>query len=281
MYIFDAHCDYLWIKALGGCTQLKKDKAQNVNYKKSIFAVFEGSIPDETLINDEIQVFQQETPIEKAYIAFEGLSWVHSLWNLEDIIKHNPVYVGPMWNNKNEFGGSAYDDMPLTIFGQCFLKELDDRGIFIDLAHAGKEMFYSSLDNFKNVIYSHGNVYDICPHPRNLRKEQIKKLIEQNSFLGLTLYEGFVGSKSIEKLFSHIEYVLDMGGKKILGIGSDIDGCKNLVGKTDDVGVFEEIIEEFYKRNYPKELIKDILHRNLEKCIKKNVKNLKCSQKSR
>ncbi len=276
MYIFDAHCDYLWIKALGEESQLQKSKT----YKKSIFAVFEGSVPDKTLIEEEIKVFQDEKPVEKAYLAFEGLSWVHSLWDIEDIIKNDPIYVGPMWNNKNDFGGSAYDDMPLTIFGQCFLKELEDRGIFIDLAHAGENMFYSCLDNFEKIIYSHGNVYDICNHPRNLKKSQIKELIRKNHFFGITLYSGFVGTKKIETLFEHIEYVLDLGGEKILGFGSDLDGCGNIVGQWGNVRVFDEIIEEFYRRNYSERLIKAILYKNLERCLEKKNKKTIYSQKS-
>lgn len=267
MYIFDAHCDYLWIKAIGEESQLRN--ASKTKLRKSIFAVFEGADSDKELVKREIEIFKEPKPVEKTYIAFEGLSWVKSLWDLEDIIREKPVYVGPVWNNKNIFGGSAYDDMPLTIFGECFLKELDNEGIFIDLAHMGEQMFDSSVYNFKNIIFSHGNVYDICAHPRNLKKRQIKKLIERNSFFGLTLYSGFVGENSIGKFFEHVEYVLDMGGEKILGIGSDLDGCTNFASKHQDVRIFDELIEEFYKRNYSQELIEGILYKNLEKTLKK------------
>lgn len=275
MYIFDAHCDYLWAKAMGEESQLEGIK--DTKLKKSIFAVFEGADIDKNLIQRETELFFNEKPVEETYIAFEGLSWVNSLWDLDDILKYNPVYVGPMWNNKNNFGGSAYDDMPLTVFGQCFLKELDDKNIFIDLAHSGEEMFESSIYNFENVIFSHGNVFDICNHPRNLKKNQIKKLIQRKSFMGLTLYSGFVGGKSIDKFFEHVEYVLDMGGEDILGIGSDLDGCSTFSSRYDDVRIFNELIEEFYKRNYSISLIKGILHKNLEKTLKKVI----CSQKSR
>ena len=121
MYIFDAHCDYLWVKALNAQSQLKN--VSNTKLKKSVFAVFEGSIPDKQLIEAEIKAFSLEKPVQQTYIAFEGLSWVKSLWDLDDILKVNPVYAGPVWNNKNEFGGSAYDDGALTIFGECFLSE--------------------------------------------------------------------------------------------------------------------------------------------------------------
>ncbi|MBE7091842.1 MAG: hypothetical protein E7365_01490 [Clostridiales bacterium] len=266
MYIFDAHCDYLWMKALGEDSNLENN---NGKIEKSIFAVFEGGISDDELMKKQFDAFKKVKPVKKTFMAFEGLSWVKSLWDLEKIFKYNPVYVGPVWNNKNEFGGSCYNDGPLTIFGKCFLEELDNKGIFIDLAHSGEEMFASSIDSFKNVLYSHGNVFEVQTHPRNIKKHQIKKLIKRNCFMGLTLYTGFVGAKSIHKLFEHIEYVLDLGGENILGFGSDIDGCENLVGTKTGAEVFDEIMEEFLKRNYKTGLIKKILHLNLEKCIQK------------
>lgn len=271
MYVFDAHCDYLWMKALNEESQLKYIK--DTCLKKSIFAVFEGSEADKNLIQKEINAFYDFLPVEEAYIAFEGLSWVKSLWDVEEIASLNPVYAAPVWNTKNELGGSAYDDMPLTIFGQCFLSELDKNGIFIDLAHTGEKMFDSCIYEFENVMFSHGNVYDIYEHPRNLKKAQIKKLIERKSFFGLTLYSGFVGGNTINKFFEHIDYVLQLGGEKILGIGSDLDGCSTFASKYNDVRIFNELIEEFYKRNYSERLIKALLYKNLEKTLKKSAKN--------
>lgn len=266
MYVFDAHCDYLWKRALNEESTIKEGQQA---IKKSVFAVFEGGLPDEKLLNKQLSLFEEKKPVKKTYLAFEGLSWVKSIWDIEKILKYSPVYVGPVWNNKNEFGGSCYNDGPLTIFGKCFLEELDNNGIFIDLAHSGEEMFASCISSFKHVLFSHGNVFQVQMHPRNIKKHQIKKLIKNNSFMGLTLYSGFVGGNSIHKLFEHIEYVLDLGGENILGFGSDIDGCEDLVFKNSGTPVFDEIIEEFLKRNYETSLIKKILHLNLEKCLQK------------
>ncbi len=269
MYVFDAHCDYLWIKALDEESSLRRDS----RVKKSVLAVFEGSVSDKELVKKQIDEFKNEKPVEEAYIAFEGLSWVTSLWDIEDIVKERPLYVGPVWNKQNELGGSCYHDAAITLFGKCFLSELDNAGIFIDLAHAGERMFDSCIDEFNNVIFSHGNVFEVCSHPRNLRRGQIKKLIDKNAFMGLTLYSGFVGGKSIEQLLRHVEAVLDMGGSDILGIGSDIDGCESIVG-TGDTTVFDEILEALLKRNYDEMLIKKIFHLNLERSVEKSIKKI-------
>ncbi len=270
MYVFDAHCDYLWIRAQNKNSQIDRDKAEQVKLQKSIFAVFEGSTLDDDLIDAEISAFYGKKPIDDVRIAFEGLSWIKSLKDAEKAIRADPVYVGPVWNKANGIGGSCYENEPLSIFGRCVLREFEENGVYIDLAHSGERTFDACADEFEKVLFSHGNVSEIYSHPRNLKREQIKKLISKNSFFGLSLYTGFVGSQGIEKLFEHIEYVLDMGGEKILGFGSDLDGCESIVGRTGDVRVFFEIIEEFYKRNYNEKLIKALLHKNLERCIEKN-----------
>ena len=272
MYVFDAHCDYLWSKQIKGQSVLEFNSEKENKIKKSIFAVFEGSNASRQLVDEQIKGFNGEKPIEETFIAFEGLTWAENRRDADVIQVLAPVYVAPVWNKKNHFGGSCYDDGEVTTFGKCFLSQLDDAGVFVDLAHSGEKMFYSCFEEFENLMFSHGNVYSVCPHKRNLKKEQIKKLIERDCFLGLTLFVNFVGEDSVSKLIEHVETVLDAGGENILGFGSDLDGCENLIGKNKNPLVFNEIEEEFYKRNYSVALQERIFHGNLERCLNKNKK---------
>ncbi len=266
MYYFDAHCDFLWNSIRKKETALT-DEADCVGLKKSVFAVFEGADARRQDIDAQLKRFKEPKPIENTYLAFEGLSWVKSLHDAEKIIACKPVYASPVWNTANAFGGSCHEDGEVTAFGKCFLRELDENGVVIDLAHSGERMFYSVLDECKNVIFSHGNVNAIHENIRNLKREQILRLIERDSFFGLSFYTEFVGGTGIAKLFEHIEYVLDLGGENILGFGSDLDGCDDIV-ENRGVRVFEALSEEFIKRNYPSKLIEKIAHANLENTLK-------------
>lgn len=263
MYVFDAHCDYLYRKIKGGATGLTAEGVEKGKIKKSIFAAFEGHLAERGLVKRQIAAFEEEKPVEQAYLAFEGLSWVSSLKDAQEIIAQKPVYAGPMWNHANAFGGSCREDGALTRFGECVLQEINSSGILIDLAHAGERMFASCMEKLPHVIFSHGNVFSVQEHVRNLKNWQIQKLIESNSFMGLTLYEEFVGGGTIEKLFEHIEAVLMAGGENILGFGSDMDGCDQLLGR--DGSVFGAIIEEMLRRNYSAVLIEKLMHGNLER----------------
>ena len=265
MYYFDAHCDYLWKKLHGEKSGI--EEAEKFKLKKSVLAVFEGNKPNKIDTEAQIQLFYRNRPVKNAYIAFEGLSLINDVDGAERLCKLRPLYVAPVWNNSNKLGGSCHDDMVITAFGKKILNVFSENKICIDAAHSGKKMFYSLLDNFDNVIFSHGNVKDICDNKRNLSKNQINELIKRNSFIGLALYPPFLGGNTVEKLFEHIEYILDLGGENILGFGSDIDGCDELLAGKSDASVFDMITEEFIKRNYSKALIEKITHKNLERFI--------------
>lgn len=258
MEFFDAHCDFLWIKATERISALEENK----NNGRFVLAVFEGDTRLD-LIGRQIDIYRTQTTVKNARIAFEGLSWVKD--GDEDLILSlAPLYAAPVWNKKNFLGGSCRDDGPVTPRGKELLHKFDEKNIYIDLAHSGREMFASCADTFENIMFSHGCIYDIVPHPRNITKEQLKVLIKRNAFFGLTFYSGFAG-KSTENFFRHIEYVLDSGGENILGIGSDIDGCNDIVLPARGAKAFEFLKNEMIKRNYPEKIIDNILFRNLMK----------------
>lgn len=263
---FDAHCDYLWKKANGQPSAL--DNVRNTG--RFVFAVFEKG-----KVLNQIEIFGKR---ENARIAFEGLSWVKNREDVQKIKNAEPLYVSPTWNIKNSFGGSCLDDGALTDLGKRVLREFDRCGIYIDLAHSGEKMFYDVCDVCENVMFSHGCVREIKDSCRNLKREQIKLLIERNGFFGLTFYNAFAG-ETLDDLFKHIEYVLDMGGEDILGLGSDIDGCEKFVYPLFDVKSFEIIKNEAEKRNYPSEIIRKIMYKNLE--TRENCKKTKKCEKSK
>jgi len=272
LYYFDSHCDFLRKKQNGGVTELTRASAERAGIKKSVLAVFEGIAHKREDVLSQLEIFNREQSVKEKYLALEGLSWVNDLNDIEAACKRKPLYATPVWNYKNSIGGSHREDCVLTDFGKCAVRELAENGILIDCSHSGERMFYSYFDVTDKVIASHSNAFDVHKHSRNLKKEQIKMLIKCNSYIGLTFYTDFVGSNNIEKLFEHIEYVLDMGGESVLGFGSDIDGCDTLVGGSG-INAFCEIYGEMLKRNYSQDLIERITHGNFERVIGNNKSN--------
>lgn len=274
MRVYDAHCDLFWKMAANKPSCLTAGALDAADVHLLTAAVFEGEPMDRTIIKKQMKLAETVTQVGSCRIvpAFEGLSWVTSRKDTAVILARHPVYVGPVWNHANFFGGSCREDAPLTIFGRCFLDEIAQTGTAIDLAHAGETMMASCLEQPWRLIFSHGNVFEVCPHPRNLKKKMLRALIERNGFFGLSLYAGFVGDASVETLFRHIEAVLEAGGEKILGFGSDLDGCADVVGGKG-TAVFPEIFEEMKKRNYPDSLIRGIFYENWERILSETAKS--------
>ena len=77
-------------------------------------------------------------------------------------------------------------------------------------------------------------------------------------------------SEAVSYTHLHAEHVLELGGEKILGFGSDFDGC----GDTFPHGItgtesMEKIVELFLRHNYSEDLVKDIFYRNAEQFLKR------------
>ena len=260
MNVFDAHCDRLWKKAKDE-DECKKDSGY-----KCISAVFEGAATREDVAK-QLLILNNENALKDAYIAFEGLSWVKDEKDIAIIKKYKPIYASPTWNKANFLGGSCYQDTPLTQLGKEVLNELDLAKIYIDTAHSGRKMFFDLLDEFDNVIFSHGNVFVQKPHARNLTDKQIKALIEKKTFIGLSLYKEFVGGDRAEDFVKNVDYVLDAGGEDVVGIGSDLDGCEDIIENGENV--FEKIYECLLKKNYSETLISKLFYGNLKQLIEK------------
>ena len=137
------------------------------------------------------------------------------------------------WNYENTYGCGAVTDQTkgLTKEGRLLVEKLMQQQVVPDLSHLsdqGVEDVFQLTD--RPVIASHSNVREICRHPRNLNREQIRELIRRKGLLGINFDKEFVGKRfEIKDLFRHIDEVLTLGGEDILAIGSDFDGCGNLL----------------------------------------------------
>jgi len=76
----------------------------------------------------------------------------------------------------------------------------------------------------KPVVYSHVLPLGLKNHPRNKSDDQLKFIIDNNGFVGITLFPPFLkngGDSTIEDYIEALEYVVDLVGEDRVGIGSD------------------------------------------------------------
>ena len=117
----------------------------------------------------------------------------------------------------------------LTAFGRAVVPELNRLGIVVDLAHANDAAFYEALElSKKPVEFSHGAVFALAPHWRNLTDDQLKALAANGGVIGIAAYPNFIDqdpkNQTLQRFVDHIEYACELVGDDHVGFGADYDG---------------------------------------------------------
>ncbi len=148
------------------------------------------------------------------------------------------------WNQRNQIAdgvGESQTGSGLTEFGFKVIDEMNKLGMLIDVSHLSETCFWEVIKRSKSpIVASHSNCYNLCPHLRNLKDEQIDYLVKR------------VG----------VDYV---------GLGSDFDGTKVLPLGLEGVDKVPNITEELLNRGYKVEEIEKILGENWLRVFKKVV----------
>lgn len=281
MIFADAHCDYLSKAALGGELNaplprqaISWSNMENSGLTALNMAAFCGEgTPKEMRDNvfKQIECFEKLAPGRgrarslkngvAVFLSLEGLDYITCPEDLEILLEKPVLSAGIMWNRSNALGGGALEEGPLTRAGEGVIKRLEERGILIDLAHACPRTFFDACEIAARPFVSHANAWEIMPHPRNLRAGQIKLLIERGGFLGLTFYPPFAGP-GLPEFMRHMDFILELGGENILGIGSDFDGCNEYIVPFNAPADYFRLYEAMLARGYKKEIIEKICYKN-------------------
>tara|TARA_Y100000590_G_scaffold444829_2_gene576102 strand:- start:1648 stop:2736 length:1089 start_codon:yes stop_codon:yes gene_type:complete len=124
-----------------------------------------------------------------------------SLDNLMHFIRRGLLYLGPTWNFSNSIATSAYDEtlnsnkidyLGLSKFGIEVVKLCNESGVIIDVSHIGEKSFWDIINlSTEPVIASHSCVYNLRPHYRNLKDDQIIAIKKKHGVVFINLYPYF------------------------------------------------------------------------------------------
>jgi membrane dipeptidase len=109
-------------------------------------------------------------------------------------LTHN---IAPSWAT-SAADETTKPDLPhkgLTDFGKQVVKRMNELGMMIDVSHVGEQTFIDVINlTTKPIIASHSCVYNIAPHRRNLKDEQIKAIAKNGGVIQLNFNPGFIDS---------------------------------------------------------------------------------------
>lgn len=204
-----------------------------------------------------------------AILSLEGGGCLRGSVEILRMLHHLGVRgVGLTWNHANELadGCGELRGAGITRAGRAVIREMQHLSMWIDIAHlhdTGVRDIFRLTDG--PVMASHANARSVHDHRRNLTDDVIREVILRNGWIGLTFEASFVtdGVATVDDVFRHLDHVIELGGARNVGFGSDFDGTSNdiqgLTTSRDYASFAERVVER-----YGMELGNDILFRNFE-----------------
>ncbi len=171
----------------------------------------------------------------------------------------------------NDCGGSSLGAVRygLTPFGRQLLRQLDEREIITDLAHASSALFEDVVDATSRPIFvSHTGVQGICQTPRNLSDDQIRQVAERGGIIGIGFDPLFTCTPGVEPIAASIRYVADLVGVEHVALGSDFDG---VIKPPFDVAGLPLLTQQLFDDGFSKEEIQKIMGANAVQFLLENL----------
>jgi membrane dipeptidase len=243
--------------------------------------IFESQVLSQHMVRPvrsraDLDVLQEQGKIG-ALLHIEGAdALAGDLMLLRTVYRLGVRTIGLTWNYSNWAADGAVEPRQggLTVKGKKFIRECERIGIILDVSHLSERAFWDlEKETQKPFFASHSNVYDICPHNRNLRRDQLQAILDRGGLVGLTFVPYFVKQEkavTIDDFLRHVDYVCALGGAKQLAFGSDFDGFDQMIAGLEHAGHYTNLANELYKR-YKKEEVEDFLFGNWHRFLSKNL----------
>jgi membrane dipeptidase len=92
----------------------------------------------------------------------------------------------------------------LSEFGKQVVLLMNKLGMIVDVSHSGEQTFWDVIHTSNRpVIASHSCVYELAPHYRNLKDDQIRAIARSGGLIGINFYAGYL-DKDFDNTFSQI-----------------------------------------------------------------------------
>jgi len=126
----------------------------------------------------------------------------------------------------------AGNDAGLTDFGRQYVERLNDKKIFVDLAHISRRGFFDVIevhDPSQPLLVTHTGVCGVHRHWRNLDDEQLRAIAGSGGTVGIMYQSSFLGDPYLggraSRIVDHLEHIVRTVGEDHASLGSDWDGA--------------------------------------------------------
>lgn len=211
-----------------------------------------------------------------------------SLAALEALFRLGIRSIQPAWNLRNELADGVRESATsggLTRFGGDVLRQMEQWGMLVDLAHISPSGFWDAMRvTSKPLVVSHSNSRRVWDHPRNLDDDQIVAVAERGGVVGIHALPAFVDEShpTVDRLVDHITHMVELVGIEHVGFGGDFirnDGPRSgreeipvrLVEELEDFGEIDDLphlVAALLNRGFNEAEIAQILGGNFSRVLR-------------
>ena len=295
--LFDLHCDtafeiYRNKKSLvSNDLAVSFDKSEKYGRYCQTFAIWSDSSLDDDSAFDQFNSICNylSADISKASLP-DSISYILAVEDariLNNDIKRlyhlkscNIKILTLTWKGVSCIGGAYDTNVSLTDFGEQVVRKCFELGIIIDISHASRETaqrVFELNDKRYPIIASHSNSYSVFPHNRNLTDNEIRQMIDRGGLIGLNLYYKHLGldedsseTRTLDRIFEHIDLVLSLGGENTICLGCDFDGAQT-PKCLKNISDLDKIAEKMLSKGYGEEIVNKIFWDNANNFANKNL----------
>lgn len=184
--------------------------------------------------------------------------------------------VTPLWGGPTSVGGSHDTDLGLTGFGREAVREMLKYGIVQDISHASYQSAGEILDLAEEAgrapIATHMNSYTVRPHSRNMRDDQLRKLVKLGGVAGVSFCPPHLTGDehcTAEHVCDHFVYYHDFAPDRVC-FGTDYDGT-SLPCDIADLTSVPMVCEKLAARGLSDADIEDITWNNALAFLRANL----------
>ena len=176
-----------------------------------------------------LQQRQAGSHVVGALLGSEGAQPLEgNIANLGSLYDAGFRMMAPSHFTDTAVGGSAagVNKGGLTPLGREWVKQMEARGMLIDVAHASADTLrdVTSMAT-KPVVVSHTGVKGVCDNNRNLSDEQLRAVAATGGVIGVGYWDVASCGNDAASIAKAIRYTVGVVGAEHVGLGSDFDGA--------------------------------------------------------
>lgn len=143
----------------------------------------------------------------------------------------------------NALGGSlhGFGGIGLSDFGREVVREVDKRGLILDIAHSSPRVVAEVLEMTDiPIVVSHTGIHSNCPVKRNLSDKLMRRIAASGGVIGIGYWSDVTCDDSPAGVAKTIKAAINVVGEDHVSLGSDFDGSVTTAFDTSELAALTQ-----------------------------------------